>query len=470
MGRAEIRRFQRASEAVAAFLKGHLTGDSRIRVITHTDPDGVAAGAILARCLYSYNVPFHIEFTRPLKPTEIAELGKEDYELFVFLDQGSGQIAAIHKFILGAGHDVIILDHHPGEFPELPNLAYLNPHACGLNGAKDVGAAGVTYSVVENIDKNFRPLVGLATIGAIGDRQEFFSGFTGVNEILVKRGIDLGLIRSNEGLKLIGRELSPVVECLRLCIRPYLPNLSGNLTACRGLVEMLGLASGASLAELGSEAERKVRDAIFARVGQVATNEEFCHTLWGMVYELTADDVTGPRDVREYSAMLDACGKLRKPEIGFAAALGDRTACNEAIGLLRRYQEQMVRTLNKLNAQISTFKITPQMRYIYTAKEVEPTMIGEALSLAMESGIISTDRPIVGMADGEGGEVKISARGTPGLAMQGVDLGGVLMKVAAEVGGSGGGHDVAAAARIPRERMEEFIAKLDQTLAMAGET
>jgi len=51
-----------------------------------------------------------------------------------------------------------------------------------------------------------------------------------------------------------------------------------------------------------------------------------------------------------------------------------------------------------------------------------------------------------------------------------LNVGSVISKVAAEVGGSGGGHDVAAAARISRERMDEFIAKLDQALSEAGVT
>jgi RecJ-like exonuclease len=97
-------------------------------------------------------------------------------------------------------------------------------------------------------------------------------------------------------------------------------------------------------------------------------------------------------------------------------------------------------------------------------------MVGEAISLAMESGLIAIDKPVVGIADGEEGDVKISVRATPGLAMQGLNIGDVLSKVAADVGGIGGGHDVAAAARVPRERMDEFIAKLDQALTEAGGT
>jgi len=232
-------------------------------------------------------------------------------------------------------------------------------------------------------------------------------------------------------------------------------------------VDTLGIAPGATLAELGPDEEKKVRDAIFMRVDQVATDENFCHTLWGTIYEST-NKITGPRDIREYAAMLNACGKLRKPEIGFAAALGDRVAYNEALGLLRRYQEQMVRVLGWFNKNMNLFKVTPQVRYIYAGKEVEPTMIGEALSLAMESGLVATDMPVIGMADAEDDELKISARATLGLVMHGLNLGDTLTKVAADVGGDGGGHDVSAAARIQRERMDEFMTKLNKALAEAG--
>jgi single-stranded-DNA-specific exonuclease len=51
--------------------------------------------------------------------------------------------------------------------------------------------------------------------------------------------------------------------------------------------------------------------------------------------------------------------------------------------------------------------------------------------------------------------------------MEGVNVGRALAKVAESVGGSGGGHDVSAAAWIPRERADEFIAKLDQALSEA---
>lgn len=465
MGREEIKRFQRAAEEVVSFLKPRLGGDIRVKIISHTDADGISAAAILARCFYAYNVPFNVKFTRPLKPDEVAELGKEDYDLFVFLDQGSSQIEAIHKFILGQKRDVVVIDHHPGEFPEHPNLAYLNPHTCGLNGAKDVSASGAVYSIVEHIDRSFRPLVGLAVAGAIGDRQEFFSGFTGVNDTLVKRAIDLGFLHVGEGLRLIGRTLSPVVECLRLTTRPYISGISGNPSACRSLVDTLGLSPSSTLVELGSEAERRLRDAIFARVGPLANSEEFCQTLWGAIYTLATEDLVGPHDLREYMAVLEACSDLQKSEFGFALAVGDRTAQTEALALLNSCQERMLKALGWLVSHLDAFKLTPRLRHIYFGSAVDSAVVGEVISLAIESGLVAADRPIVGIADTGAEELKVSARSTPGLAMQGINVGRALASAAEAVGGGGGGHDVSAAARIPRERMNEFLAKLEQVLS-----
>ncbi len=466
--RAEVRKFQWAVDGVISFLKPRLGGDTRVKVISHADADGVAAAAIMARCLYIYNVPLNVEFTRPLKPDEIAELGKGKHDFFIFFDQGSSQIEAIHKFILGKKRDVLVIDHHPGKFLDHPNLAYLNPHVCGLNGAKDVSASGAVYSVVEQLDRIFRPLVGLAIAGAIGDRQELSSGFTGINEILVKRAIDLGFLRVGKGLRLVGRTLNPVVECLRLMTRPYISSLSGDPSACRSIVDALGLSPSSTLAELGLEAERKLRDAIPARVG-TPTNEEFYRMLWGATYTLVTDDLVGPRDIREYAAMLDACTNLRKPEFGFAVAVGDQSAQAEALALLKSHQEQMLKVLEWFVSHLDSFKLTPRLKYINFGSKVGSSMVGEALALAIESGLVAADRPILGITDVSAKELKVSARSTSRLAMQGVDVGRALAEAAKAVGGNGGGHDVSAAARIPRERMDEFIAKVDQMLSGGSE-
>lgn len=463
MARADIRRFQWEAGEAAEFLRSHLKDGSRFKIVSHLDPDGIAATGLLARCLCTYDVPFHVAFTDPMGPKELAELGKEDYDIFVFLDQGSAQLPSIHKFILGKGRSALILDHHPGEFMEHPRLALLNPNLSGLSGSRDVSAAGIVFSVLDHLDKGFRPWMWLSLVGSISDRQEFPSGFVGVNEVLLKQMVDLGFVGAVEGLRLIGRSLIPVSDCLRLSTRPYLPGLSGKPSECLSLIDALGIPPSGKIDDLGWEAEVRLRDALLARVGPVAEDEDFRRTLWGPVYQLATGDA-GPKSVGEYVAVFNACKNSQRPELGLAAALGDGGPWPELTTLLRDYQAEMLGALEWLAANLDSFKVTPKMRCIYAGSAIGPKAIGEVLSLAIESGLIVADRPIVGIVDAGGGELKISGRATWALVAKGAHIGRALARAAAAVGGHGGGHDVAGAARAPRERLSEFAAELERAL------
>lgn len=463
--RAEVKRFEGGAEEVATAFKSQLAGDVRVKILTHTDADGIAAGNILARCLNYYDIPFHITFTPPLSPSELKELAKEDYDIFFFLDQGTGQISGIEEHLLDAGHKVAILDHHPGELPDRSGLTHLNPHSYDLNGAKDISASGVVYSVIKELDKRFAPLSEIALIGALGDRQEFFSGFTGVNQEIAKQSIDEGVLEIRRGLKSVPRT-SKISECLAVSIKPYLSGISGEGKTARKIVENSGLNPDMILAELDVEDEERLRDTILDQV-KVEPTRDFKHALWGTIYTSTVEQTAGPKNAHEYVAVLDACEKLGRPEIGFATLFGDETARDEALNMLQEYQEKMVMVLSWFASQRKRFKSTPQMKYIYTAKEVESKMIGEALSLAIESSLIDSDLPVLGLSDLGEDRLKVSARATPEYAMEGPNIGTILREISRELGGSGGGHDTAAAARFSRERKDEFITKVERSLEEA---
>jgi len=464
MGKAEVKVFYRHAERAAEFLRERLEKKASIKVISHQDADGISSAAILAKCLQYYDIPFTLHFSRPKKSKEIAELAEEDYDLFIFLDQGSGQIEAIHKTLLAKHKDVLVIDHHPGEFPEHPYLSVLNPHTNGLNGAKDVSASGATYLVVESLDLKFRPLLSLALIGAIGDRQEFFSGFTGVNDAIVKRAVDFGLVELGEGLRLIGRSFRPVVESLRTSTRPYLVGLSGKPTACKALLDNLDIRPSVPLSHLDREEEVALFDAILSRVGSVAEREEFMHVLWGTLYVDTTGKLGWPLTFREYAVILDACGNLKKPEIGLAMLMGDKNAFEEASALLSARQEEMLKAVEWFVRNLSQMKEKNNFKYMDCSSGVKPAFVGEAISLLIESGLLEMQKPVVALSKTSSGDVKISARGTPGLAMEGANLGRALKIAASKVGGGGGGHDVAAAARVPENKKEEFLTELDKAL------
>lgn len=462
MSQTEIERFENRATDVASFLKSWLSRNITVKINTDTDPDGISAGNIMARCLKHYDIPFHISFGPPPKKEDLEKLENQNHDLFIFIDKGTAQLPLIEKHLLEKNQEVLILDHHPGEINERPGLTCLNPHSFGLNGARDVSASGVAYSVVEKIDEEFRPLSEMAIIGALGDRQEFPSGFRGVNKIIVEKAVEEDILVTKEGLKLNGRT-RPLIDCLSRSIHPYLVGLSGSKKACRELLEDLEIEPDTTLEELTLKKEEELRNEILERT-EVASKEDIKHNLWGTIYTPKKSLAVGPKNIHEYITMLDACEKSDKIGIGFSALLGDESSKDEALKTLKDYQEKMIETINWFISKKDRIKSTPRMQYVYVGDELGTKMVGESLSVAIESGIIEAKKPVLGLSDLGEEEIKVSARVNTEYTKNGKHLGDVLKEVSEELGGSGGGHDVAAAARLPKESKDVFITKVDQLL------
>lgn len=462
----EIKKFQEAANEIASYIKTRLTGDLRIKINTHTDPDGISAGCIISGCLNYYDIPFHVSFGSPPEREDLEKLERQDYDFFIFLDQGAGQFQMIEDHLLSADEEVLILDHHPGEITENSNLTYLNPHEFGLSGAKDVSASGVVYSVVEKIDENFEPLSELALIGALGDRQETPSGFVGINREIYEKAEEKGFLSSQEGLKLTSRSM-PIIDCLSHSIRPFLLGLSGDKSKSEDLIQELNLDPEATLDDLEPEEENNLKEGIIENVENEIT-EYFRRSLWGDIYVSELDRITGPKNLHEFVTILDACEKSGQIGIGFSAMMGDDESGQKALEILREYQENMIETMNWITSGEEMIKTTTQMRYIDFEDELRSKMVGEVLSVAIESGLVQTDLPIFGLARSDEDTLKVSARATPEYAESGADLGEVMNEVSQQLGGSGGGHNVAAAARLPLERKDEFLTKVGQVLENLG--
>ncbi|MCZ7406285.1 MAG: DHHA1 domain-containing protein, partial [Candidatus Methanoperedens sp.] len=79
------------------------------------------------------------------------------------------------------------------------------------------------------------------------------------------------------------------------------------------------------------------------------------------------------------------------------------------------------------------------------------------------SFVNNRDLPIIAFADSDGG-VKVSSRGNQDLIRKGLNLGEAISEAAKAVGGTGGGHDIAAGAFIPGESKSEFLKILDRKI------
>ncbi len=129
--------------------------------------------------------------------------------------------------------------------------------------------------------------------------------------------------------------------------------------------------------------------------------------------------------------------------------------------LLEQHRHNLVTGLNFV-ADKGVIKME-NLQYFNAKKEISDTIVGIIAGMSSSLDCVSRDMPIIGMATVEEG-VKISARGNHDLILRGLNLAVALGEAAAEVGGVGGGHDVAAGATIPEGREQEFIIILDRKI------
>jgi RecJ-like exonuclease len=74
-------------------------------------------------------------------------------------------------------------------------------------------------------------------------------------------------------------------------------------------------------------------------------------------------------------------------------------------------------------------------------------------------------KPHIGVSAFSKTELKISGRA---LEKHKVNLGDVMNKAAIGVGGAGGGHKLAAGATIPKEKLEEFLLFLNESIPVCA--
>ncbi len=168
---------------------------------------------------------------------------------------------------------------------------------------------------------------------------------------------------------------------------------------------------------------------------------------------------TEMRDATEYSTLLNATGRYVNADIGMEVCMGDREeAYKKASRLLTEHRSNLVNGLTFVKEKGVT-KLN-NLQYFDAGSNIKETIIGIVAGMST-SVVADRNYPIVAFADADGG-VKVSARGTQDLVRKGLNLSEALAFVSAEVGGAGGGHDIAAGATIPQNTKAEFVRKLDQ--------
>jgi RecJ-like exonuclease len=164
--------------------------------------------------------------------------------------------------------------------------------------------------------------------------------------------------------------------------------------------------------------------------------------------------------LEEYSYILDACGKNKKPGLGLSIALGERgPALDAAQRLQRQYRDQIVKGLEWIKKNGA--EQLNSVQYLYSEDKVLKSVMGTIASIGLSVELLDASKPVIGMSRLHK-DIKISGRTTRDMVAKGVNLGKALKDSSNNFMGTGGGHDIAAGAMIPYEAKDQFLHLVDE--------
>jgi RecJ-like exonuclease len=451
---------QRLEELAQAFREAMQEGKV-VRVVTHNDADGLSAGGIIHRAMLREGYPVQTRSIKQLEEEVLADLAEEGPEVVVFVDLGSGLLREMERHL--GGKDIFILDHHQPREGE-NSVPMVNPHLYGIDGSREVSGAGVAYLFARALNKDNRDLADLAIVGAVGDIQDGDGRLRGVNQEILRDAVEAGVIRVEKDLRLFGRQTRPLYKAIELTTEPFIPGLSGSESACVQFLGDLDIpvkkdGRYTMLADLSREERKRLTTALILKMIEHKVPPKLAESIVGEVYTLLREEKRTPlRDAKEYATLLNGCGKHESNGVGLAVAMGERGRLYQrALEMLQEHKGYLANCYSWVSSNLDRIRDGGVVYYFHAGTEISENVIGTVASMVLNSRILSPIKPIIAFSDTEDGAVKVSARGTRDLIEAGLNLGKAMHYASDRVGGEGGGHDIAAGAKIEKGREMEFL-------------
>lgn len=396
-------------EEAAAKIASYLRSKDYVEVYSHHDADGIAAAAILTVALRRADIAFRLRFLPHLNKDDV-----ERPELSVLCDLG----ASVPDF----PESIVIIDHH---VPYAAVPFHINPRLEGIDGESELSAAGCAYLVANALGDN-RDLAGLVMVGIIGDSQKL----SGMNQKIIGDAVGNNLIEVGKGVLLPGRTTK---EQIASAVLPYLGNLSGDEETAEKIASLcMNTASDEAytallLSEIIVRSDASYHDLM---------------SIYGESWKLLREAV---QDAYAMTAVIDACGKAGRPDLGYAVAAGDMTQTDAAWETANAFRRKIIASAAAAEAVAENVWLSDSVE---TASDVADIFVR------------SKQMPVVVLARGTE-YLKVSARAP---ADSSVDFEQMMKTSAEKFGGAGGGHKTRAGGELPLACESAFIASVKEYL------
>ena len=435
-----------------------------ISITTHIDCDGLTSGSIIAKALIREGAKCTLRTSKEFSKN-IAESFKTDSRDFhIVTDLGGGFAKDLNQIL---EDDWIILDHHQISEEEKDNQNVINAWKYGMDGGSEICAGGMAYLAAMALDEKNSDLSEIAVVSALGDRQDQGDrkSFTGKNFEIANTAKELGLVEMDLDLLLVGRETRPLAEAIAFTSQPFIEGLTWNKETSLSILK----SSGIKLKEEGrwrvpaelNEEEKKLVIKAITDFSPDKNTTEVMSELIGYTYTFPKEDKRSfLRDGREYSTMLNSCGRINRSGVGMAICMGDRNqVLTEGEGILTDYRKKIKEYMNILSNE--RWRISENENCVMVNGEdiVPETMTGTISSLIAGSPK-NTGKIVILRTRGEANTIKFSSRKSFGCKSK-INLSELMRTGAEKFDGIGGGHNAAAGAKITKDKLDEFLKYLE---------
>ncbi len=439
-----------------------------ISVITHLDCDGITSGSIVTKSLIRSGAKCTVRTVNEFSKNLIEKIKNDSRQFHIITDLGGGFSKDLDNVL---GDDWIVVDHHQIPQEEFDNEKVINAWKYDIDGGVDVSAGGMAYLVSKALHKENTDLAWIAVVAALGDRQDHGEkkSFTGINLEIATAAKKNNQVEIDLDILLVGRETRPLPDALAFTSHPFIEGLTWNRDACLSLLNSSGikLKEGSRWrvpAEL-TEDEKRILLQTISKFIPSKNASDIVEELVGYTYTLSGEDKRSfLRDAREFSTMLNSCGRIRKAGVGIAICMGDRTKMlQEGENILVEYRTFLRTYMNALSSE--RWRVTDNGSYVLVNGEgLVPENMTGAVSSLLGGSQKNTGKIIILRTNGEEGTIKFSSRKSTGCKSE-VNLGLLMRECASRVSGVGGGHDAAAGARITKDKLDEFLDYLEENVS-----
>lgn len=435
-----------------------------ISVTTHIDCDGLTSGSIITKAIIREGAKCTLRTSKEFSQNVIDSLKQDSRDFHIVTDLGGGFANNLDQAL---GEEWIVLDHHQISETEHENPRVINAWKYGIDGGTEICAGGMAFLAAMSLDEKNSDLSAVAVVAALGDRQDQGErkSFTGKNFEIANTAKELGLLDIDLDLLLVGRETRPLPDALAFTSQPFIEGLTWNRDTCLSLLNSSGiqLKDGGRWrvpAELNEDEKRKVIEEITKFTsGKNAT--DIMSELIGYTYTFPREDRRSfLRDGREFSTMLNSCGRISKSGVGIAICMGDRNKIlREGETILSEYRKLIREYMNVLTNE--RWRISESETCVMVNGEgiVPETMTGTISSLIAGSPH-NSGKIIILRTKGEENTIKFSSRKSYGCKSP-INLSELMKTGAEKFNGIGGGHDGAAGAKITKDKLNDFLDYLD---------